>query len=170
MCFTKQSSVFTTLKKVFGIKQAFPTFTTMFFTFPRTNFMFCFPFIFATLYLKRSFWRWVSWYHLQRLSILTGVKFCTELNHLSFNFIVIFVFPLYGNCQKGETALDRASTENIKEVLTTAIQLHKDLRVVNKPVIQPVTSLRKPVKPYVPKCDPKFKVSCNLIPHDPVLK
>lgn len=46
----------------------------------------------------------------------------------------------------------------MKEVLSTAVELHKEVNRIKNPVIKPASQLVKPVEPFKPKCDANFKV------------
>ena len=64
-------------------------------------------------------------------------------------------FPL----QRGDTALDRAKSDTIREILSTAITLHKELNIVKAtPIVRPVPPLTNPKSTFKPACDANFKV------------
>lgn len=60
--------------------------------------------------------------------------------------------------QRGETAVDRAQSDDIREFIATAVDIHKELNRVKQPVIRPAVQLRTPEEPFKPKCDASFKV------------
>ncbi|XP_060568285.1 ankyrin repeat and sterile alpha motif domain-containing protein 1B-like [Ruditapes philippinarum] len=66
---------------------------------------------------------------------------------------------------RGETAAERAQTDDIKEFIKTAIVIQKDLTKVKQPVIRPARQLCKPEEPFKPKCDANFK-SQSFLPKD----
>ncbi|XP_045165033.2 ankyrin repeat and sterile alpha motif domain-containing protein 1B-like [Mercenaria mercenaria] len=66
---------------------------------------------------------------------------------------------------RGETAADRAQTDEIRQFIATAIDIQKELNRVKQPVIRPARQLCKPEEPFKPKCDANFK-SQSFLPKD----
>ncbi|XP_052227446.1 putative ankyrin repeat protein RF_0381 [Dreissena polymorpha] len=67
---------------------------------------------------------------------------------------------------RGETAYDRAKSDQMREVLKTAIDLHKELNAMKvTPILQVLKSTPKTADSFKPKCDVNFK-SQSLLPKD----
>ncbi|KAL4226275.1 hypothetical protein ACF0H5_014259 [Mactra antiquata] len=63
---------------------------------------------------------------------------------------------------RGEMAKDRAKSDKMKEVLTSAVELHKEMNKIKNPVIKTRSQLVKPAEPFKPKCDANFKTQSFL--------
>ncbi|XP_052779354.1 poly [ADP-ribose] polymerase tankyrase-2-like [Mya arenaria] len=67
---------------------------------------------------------------------------------------------------RGETALERARSDQMKDILKTAIDIHKEMNVVNTtPILQTLKAVSKPASTYKPACDANFK-SKSFLPAD----
>lgn len=58
---------------------------------------------------------------------------------------------------RGETAMHRAQSDAVREFLSTAIDLHRELHRVKHPIVRPASKLVPPAEPFKPICDANFK-------------
>ncbi|WAR26179.1 Y045-like protein, partial [Mya arenaria] len=90
---------------------------------------------------------------------LTGLMYAAFHNHPEVAMALIDAgCELNAVGGRGETALERARSDQMKDILKTAIDIHKEMNVVNTtPILQTLKAVSKPASTYKPACDANFK-------------